>query len=168
MKLRNLTPHMVVLRDHDDRPVTIPPSGIVPRREVIRRDGGTVCVAGTDHDDWAPTMAPDATLHVSVEALGAVVGLPEPEKGVGLVVSRLVAEGAIGRRDVFAPGDLIRDAGGRIIGARGLCRVVTIETIETSDALDRQFSGAGGACAFCGWEMATHTPTEAGMWRCNS
>ncbi len=168
MKLRNLTPHMVVLRDHDDRPVTIPPSGIVPRREVIRRDGGIIGIAGTDHVEWAPSMAPDATLHVSVEALGPVVGLPEPEAGVALVVSRLVAEGAIGRTDVYAPGELIRDPDGRIVGARGLCRVVTMETLETADAVAEQFSGPGGNCISCGWEMATHTATADGEWLCNS
>ena len=124
MRLRNLTPHLVVLRDHDDRPVTLQPEGIVPRREVIRRDGGLIGVAGTDHDDWAPTMAPDATLHVSVESLGPVEGLPDPEDGVLLIVSRLVAKAVPYRRDVFAPGEAVRDRTGRIIGARGLCRVV--------------------------------------------
>jgi hypothetical protein len=133
MRLRNLTPHEVVLRDHDDRPVTLAPEGIVPRREVVRRDGGLLVVAGTDHDDWAPTMAPDATLHVSVEALGPVTGLPDPVPGVALIVSRLVAEAVPDRGDVFAPGELIRDSTGRIIAARGLCRVSTMQDIESAE-----------------------------------
>lgn len=168
VKLRNLTPHEVVVRDHDDRPVTLPPEGIVPRREVVRRDGGTITVAGTDHGEWAPTMAPDATLHVTVEALGPVAGLPDPVPGVALVVSRLVAEAVPDRRDVFAPGELIRDSAGRIVGARGLCRVATMQDIEAADAVTAQFAGPGGNCVSCGWELSTHTPTADGGWRCNS
>ena len=124
MKIRNLTPHEVTILDHDGRMVTLPPEGIVPRREIVRRDGGLMLVAGTDHEAWAPAMVPDATLHVSVEALGPVVGLPDPEPRTALIVSRLVAEAVPHRQDVFAPGELVRDASGRIVGARGLCRVV--------------------------------------------
>jgi hypothetical protein len=52
--------------------------------------------------------------------MGEVTDLPAAEAGVLLVVSALVA-GAAKRSDVYSPGELIRDAGGNVIGARGLC-----------------------------------------------
>lgn len=53
---------------------------------------------------------------------GDVEGLPSPpQDGVYCVVSMLVA-GACPRPDVFSPGDLIRDDGGRPVGCRGLKR----------------------------------------------
>jgi len=123
VELRNLTPHVLTLMlgPGDGPVVTLPPSGIVPRRAVIRREAGTV-----------------AGLPVTVEALGPVEGLPAPEDGVGLIVSRLVAEAVPERADVFAPGEAVRDGAGRIIGARGLCRVVpdTVEEVWAQGCAD--------------------------------
>ena len=55
---------------------------------------------------------------------GDVTGLPEPADGVAYIVSGLVAAapGVAGREDVFAPGELVRDAKGRPIGCKGLKR----------------------------------------------
>ncbi len=113
MKIRNLTPHALSLVSSVGSVVVIPPSGVVPRRETIRQ-----------------TVAAVAGLPVVAEALGRVVGLPDPEEGVVLVVSRLVAEAVPGRADVYAPGEAVRDDGGRIVGARGLCRVVPADREE--------------------------------------
>lgn len=58
------------------------------------------------------------------------------------MVSRLVAEAVPNRRDVYAPGEAVRDTEGRIVGARGLCRVVP--------ATIRQTFGSGPALP-CAW-----------------
>lgn len=107
MELRNLTPHALSLLAQDGSAVALPPSGVVARRAVLRRTAEEV-----------------AGLPVAVEALGPVEGLPAPEDGVIYVISRLVAEAVPHRTDVLAPGEPVRDDGGRIIGARGLCRVL--------------------------------------------
>ena len=51
---------------------------------------------------------------------GTVEGLPEPAEGTLFVVSALVRSAVPGRSDVASPGDLVRDAGGNVIGCRGL------------------------------------------------
>jgi hypothetical protein len=53
--------------------------------------------------------------------MGNPQGLPEPEDGVVLVVSALVAEAAPEREDLAYPGEAIRDSDGKIVGAKGLC-----------------------------------------------
>lgn len=75
-------------------------------------DGGEI-VGG----DVIPTSV---TLAVSRPTLGEITGLPPSREGVIYVASALVAEAAH-RRDVFSPGELIRDEEGRVVGARGLC-----------------------------------------------
>lgn len=114
MELRNLTPHVLSIVTADGSIVSLSPTGIVPRRATIRRDGGVV-----------------AGLPVTIEALGEVEGLPTEEKGVVLIVSRLVAEAIPERVDLYAPGETIRDASGRIVGARGITRMVPAEIEDT-------------------------------------
>ncbi len=109
MRVRNLTPHPVHLQAPDGAEVTIPPEGVVPRVRETSAPAGAVDVEGT------------AIPVVSVRRVG-VVGLPEPEPGVLLIVSSLVAEAA-GRDDLVVPYDLIRDDQGRVVGARALARV---------------------------------------------
>lgn len=139
MEIRNLTPHTLSLVTADGRTVTLPPTGIVPRRETIRQAAPAVSLGipegcgwtgwagqgdGNCPVHWLGDCPPQVVFEVAAEALGAVVGLPAPEAGVILVVSRLVAEAVPGRMDVYAPGEAVRDDAGRIVGARGLCRVV--------------------------------------------
>jgi len=52
-----------------------------------------------------------------------VEGLPDPENGVILLASSMVAEAsaATGRTDVYAPDQLVRE-GGAVVGCRGLAR----------------------------------------------
>jgi hypothetical protein len=54
---------------------------------------------------------------------GEITGLPEPEAGVVYIVSGYVS-GKVQRKDVVAPGELVRDEDGRPIGCLGLTRAV--------------------------------------------
>ena len=54
------------------------------------------------------------------QTFGEVVDLPEPEKDVMLIVSRLVASACPDRSDLLVPGPLVRDSEGEVIGCRGL------------------------------------------------
>lgn len=107
MEFRNLCPHALQLVKEDGSVLVLEPFSQSPaRREVVRSESESIEGFG-----------------ITTESLGPVVGLPEPEPGVVLVVSRLVMQGCPGREDVYVPGELIRDGAGAVIGARGLCRI---------------------------------------------
>lgn len=53
---------------------------------------------------------------------GQVTGLPDPENGVRLVVSMLVAQLLPDRTDLVFPDELVRDAQGNIIGFRSVAK----------------------------------------------
>lgn len=106
MKIKNLTPHALTLQGVNGR-LELPPSGQIARLAVNREACEPVAIDGI-------------TLPVCRPTLGAIVGLPDPEPEVILVVSALVAEAAR-RADVFSPGELVRDDSGRVVGAVGLC-----------------------------------------------
>jgi hypothetical protein len=105
MKIVNLTPHAlnVVLADGSIR--VIDKSGAIARVATTR-------VAGDDVDG-IPTSA---------TTFGAVEGLPDAAKDTIYIVSALVASRCAHRADVFAPGELVRDDGGNVIGCRGFSR----------------------------------------------
>ena len=99
----NLTPH--VLNVHaPSGVVTLAPSGEVARVATVSVEAPPV--------EGLPTV---------VTSFGEVTGLPDPQPGVILVVSGMVASAAH-RPDVMSPGDLVRDDGGKPIGCRGLRR----------------------------------------------
>lgn len=106
MKIVNLTPHPLTLVGNNGT-LNVPASGQVARLAVTRQMLAPVVIDGVE-------------LPVSHPVLGAIVGLPDPQTGVLLVVSALVAEAAQ-RMDVMSPGELLRDENGVIIGAKGLC-----------------------------------------------
>ena len=111
----NLTPHAITIVtgtggfDGAMPAVTYPPSGVVARVATRREVGPTV--------EGLPTW---------LTTFGEVTDLPAPREGVTLVVSALVQghPAVRGREDVFSPGEAVRDAGGNIVGARGLSRAV--------------------------------------------
>ena len=103
----NLTPHPLTIERTDGTVAAIPATGQVARLAVIRE---VRPVLKTSAGEFA----------VSAPKLGEIEGLPEPQAGRIYVVSALVADAAK-RSDVFSPGELIRDADGKIVGARGLC-----------------------------------------------
>ena len=89
MKLLNLTPHPLTLRNGAGDDVTLPPSGTVARVDSVS----------------TPTGQTVAGLPVQVTVFGQVTGLPDPQDGVAYLVSALVlgALAGSGRSDVFAP-----------------------------------------------------------------
>jgi hypothetical protein len=103
--LVNLTPHAVTVAG-----LTIPPSGTVARCREVSESRGTIEVDGT----LVPLVA---------KWFGEVENLPEPKDDTIYIASALTAQAAwaAGRRDVVCPGDPVRDAEGRIVGAASLC-----------------------------------------------
>lgn len=108
--LKNLTPHAVTVVDSDGATVyTLPASGEVARVETRSRWIGGVCPLGED------VMIPLYT-----QETWGVTGLPEQRDGVMLVVSGMVRAANPERMDLASPGELVRDADGRVVGCRGL------------------------------------------------
>lgn len=112
VKIVNLTPHDIYFRDsHDSEPwLAAPASGQVARCSEEREGVGRV------------TTDSGVEIPVNRVFLGEVTGLPAPQPGVAYIVSRVVAEAARGRDDLFIVDDTVRDEQGRIVGARALAR----------------------------------------------
>lgn len=102
--LRNLTPHPLNLHDASGGVTNLPIDGPAPRLSVSRVPLGTL-----------------AGLPIVRSSMGAVEGLPDSVPGVVLIVSAMVAEACPDRTDLAYPGEAVRDASGRVIGAMGLC-----------------------------------------------
>ena len=107
MKIINLTPHDLSLITSNGITVTIARSGEIARLAITREARAELHV-GSD------------VFTVSRPTLGEITGLPPAQDGVIFIVSALVAETA-SRGDVMSPGELVRDSGGMVIGAKGLC-----------------------------------------------
>ncbi len=105
MKLVNMTPHALNLFDETgaNQIVTLAPSGQIARVAVKNEKIGE---------------AAGVPLYAAV--YGAVEGLLEPEEGTIYVVSLLVRQALPDRKDLASPGELLRDAEGKPIGAKGL------------------------------------------------
>jgi hypothetical protein len=110
----NLTPHDVVIRDHDDLTTVYPATGVVARVfEAVESE-----------------PSPDQHRRVVVH-LGDIEGLPAPREGVVCIVSMpcamaLTAAG-VRRRDVVYPHHQYRDEAGRILGCDQLARIEVTE-----------------------------------------
>jgi len=102
-EIKNYTPHVVSVL-HEDKMVNIPISGSVIR--VVTRCTPNGYVMG---------------LPIFLCTDGQVADLPEPEQGVMILVSSVVARAAM-RPDVISPdtsdAGSIRDGNGRIIGVK--------------------------------------------------
>src|SRR5687768_2728252 len=125
MQIINRTPHEIVILPTggaaSDAPLLRLPAA--PRGEVARVEQTT-----TNVDGRVATVS-GVQVPIGRAEWGTVVGLPEPQPGVYHVVSVIVVEAAVdaGRpaHDLLVPGDQVRDAGGRIVGCRGLVDGVT-------------------------------------------
>lgn len=97
-KFINLTPHAIVIVGDFPR---IEPSGTVARLTETTENRPAI--------DGVPARA---------KTFGEIQGLPDPEPNTYYIVSALVAQvaWARGRTDVVAPGDLVRDAHGNVVG----------------------------------------------------
>lgn len=49
-----------------------------------------------------------------------IINLPDPETGIGYIVSMVIREACPTRTDLFSPGDLIRNSAGQPVGCHGL------------------------------------------------
>lgn len=107
MRFINLTPHTINIVDCAGNPIAnIAPSGSVARVSATRQQVGEF--------DGIPTF---------VTAYGESTGIPAPTADTVYIVSSLVVQAIAGDRpDVWAPGDLVRNAEGQVIGCVGLSR----------------------------------------------
>ena len=107
MKLKNYTPHNVVIVINDSK-IVIPSDGIA---------------RVTETKTTTPSIDVDGvTVETFMSAFGEVENLPPQEGGVMVIVSALVASAAKGRDDLLVPGELVRDDGGNIVGCKSLRR----------------------------------------------
>lgn len=132
MQLINLTPHPVVLLDADESvALELPKFRDPPRAKEERQKEGDI----RTKRDHPLQMYADPSLNpygiersiidipVNRVSLGSVEGLPEPLNGVAYIVSRIVAEAAPERDDLYIPDETVRDEEGRIIGCKALAQV---------------------------------------------
>lgn len=123
MQFINLTPHAVSIRNEvGEEVLALPPSGQVARVAEQRESLGLL-----------------AGIEITRASYGAVEGLPEPRLGVAYIVSGMVLAACQDRPDVFSPGPAVRDAEGRIVGARGLSASAAY-TAPASDPTDKAAS----------------------------
>ena len=107
MKLKNLTPHNVVIVINDTK-IVIPSDGIA---------------RVTETKTATPSIDVDGVvIETFVSAFGEVENLPPQEDGVMVIVSAMVASAAKDRNDLLVPGELVRDNDGNIIGCKSLRR----------------------------------------------
>lgn len=107
-KLVNLTPHEINIHSADagneiKLQDTIKPSGNIARIEMNKKILGYL----NGFAIWQTKAE-------------KIINLPEPETGVGYIVSMVVREACPNRTDLFSPGDLIRNSAGQPVGCHGL------------------------------------------------
>ena len=108
MKLKNLTPHNVVIVINEATKIVIPSDGIA---------------RVTETKTATPSIDVDCVvIETFMSAFGEVENLPPQEEGVMLIVSALVASATKARYDLLVPGELVRDDGGNIVGCKSLRR----------------------------------------------
>lgn len=144
MELINLTSHAINLMDVNGTQNTIAPSGQVARCEEKRVAARNMRLQHTE-------------FLVHQVKFGEVTGLPEPEFGKAYIVSGMVLAAVPHRKDVFAPGKLIRDESGRVISAEGLSCTPQYQQFVRDDCgycgADNGPNGEyrnGHACCSCG------------------
>lgn len=96
-KIINLTPHSVTVDGKE-----IVSSGVARLQE---RNESAGLIAGVP---------------VIRQVRGQVEGLPDPKDGVWIIVSRPIFDALPDRNDLLAIGETVRDAQGKILGAKNL------------------------------------------------
>ena len=108
----NLTPHEINLQFENGEEIVhhaFPASG-----QVARVSQKSVSAEEIYMDFYAiPTVE---------NKMGKVEGLPEPSEGTFLIVSSMVQAAAPERADLLAPGEMIRNDEGKIIGVKNFKR----------------------------------------------
>lgn len=111
-QLVNLTPHTINLVAEDGTQL------LSLESQGVARVASTTEVVGY-------LQVGDVVVPRTHTTFGEVEGLPDPEPGVGyivsnMVISALVQHGRLDRNDLFTPGLQVRDEQGRVIGCRSL------------------------------------------------
>ena len=101
-KIRNLTPHPVIIIQQDGDKIEIQSEGVV-RLKVEIKPAGTI-----------------AGIPLVENIFGQPEGLPEPKAGTWLIVSQIVKSALPDRNDLLVPAEVMRDNSGNIIGCRSL------------------------------------------------
>lgn len=105
----NLTPHVVNVFDLEGNHIVDLP---VEEGMYIPRVSQTQEVLGET-----------AGIPITRQTFGQVENLPDPQPGVFLVVSRMVAQAVHERQDLLVPGSLVRNDQGQPCGCHGLSRI---------------------------------------------
>jgi len=109
--IKNCTPHTINLVASDSATTAIlEPCGALPRVSMLEEP---VRVVGSL----------ELPVPLVLQRPGRVTGLPEPQPGVWLIVSQMVANAVPERRDLVFPAGLVRDDKGRITGCSKLGQV---------------------------------------------
>jgi hypothetical protein len=116
MKIVNLTAHVLNIVCEGGHTLFVPPSGTIARLKEKVFDQFNISADGV--------LLREFVVPVVVKGMDEIIDLPEEADGVRYVASAHVAKAAVesGRRDVFSPGELVRDEKGVVIGCNGLCR----------------------------------------------
>ena len=108
MKLKNFTPHNVVIVMNETTKIVIPSDGIA---------------RVTETKTATPSIDVDGVvIETFKSSFGEVENLPPQEDGVMVIVSAMAADAAKDRNDLLVPGELVRDNDGNIIGCKSLRR----------------------------------------------
>ena len=107
-KIINLTPHDVNIYEGNVLLLTIKASNIVARVDV------TTNILAENINDTIP---------VSKSCFGKIKGLPNPEEDTIYIVSRMIAERAKDRDDLYITNGSVRDENGHIIGCTSLTQI---------------------------------------------
>ena len=101
-RIINLTPHdIVIVTENGNR--------------IIPKSGAIACVS---YEPLNCGFFEDILLLSTT--FGEVTGLPNYQSDTLLIVSAVVRSVAFNRPDLASPGELVRDAGGNVVGCRGL------------------------------------------------
>jgi hypothetical protein len=109
VKIVNCTPHPVVVCGEGYQRTVIQPSGIVARIAAKQKEVAAISVNGI-------------SVPIYSTEYGQVEGLPDPSPNTFYIVARLVLQACPNRKDLIAPGELVRDANGTVIGCKGFSR----------------------------------------------
>lgn len=105
IEIINLTPHEVnIYNEQGDLLTTVPASGIITRISVSRQKVGEL-----------------NKIPIFENAYGDVENAPEEKEGIIYITSAMVSS-RLKRLDMYAPGELMRDSEGKIIGCIGLVK----------------------------------------------
>jgi hypothetical protein len=103
-KFVNATPHTLNIVCADGSIREIAPSGILPRLAQVREFSHVL-----------------EGIEIFQVCMGELEGLPDVDEETVYIVSRMVLDAADpSRGDLLAPGELVRDSSGKVIGCKGL------------------------------------------------